>query len=341
MGETMKAVVYDADEQIRYKDVPKRKASPGRALVKVEYCGICGCDVKMMHKEYRRAEPGVIMGHEISGVIEEIEDGTGFSAGDRVTVVPNTPRPRGYNGTDGPDPMRLCMGVGLDGGFCEYADVPVESLVHVPEGLPMKSAALAEPASVGLHAVNRGRVMIGDKVAVIGIGAVGLMAAECAREISHRNVIIIEQGKERIALAKEMGFEVIDSGSEDVIQRVMELTDGVGVNVLLDAAGVEASSLWYTKLVMVRGRIVTIAMPDVPLPVDINEIAFFEREIIGAAGLAKFEMEMVLQLMAEGRIDADRVITHVYKLEEYKEALEVQSDPAKSLKVLLEVNAGK
>lgn len=338
MCETMKAVVYDSDEVIRYKDVPKRKASSGRALVKVEYCGICGCDVKMMHKEYRRAEPGVIMGHEISGIIEEIEEGTGFKPGDRVTVVPNTPRPRGYNGTDGPDPMRLCMGVGLDGGFCEYADVPVVSLVRVPEDLSLKHAALAEPASVGLHAVNRGRVGIGDKVAVIGIGAVGLMAAESAREVSHKNVIIIEQGDERIELAKEMGFEVIDSKKEDVIKRVMELTDGVGVNVLLDAAGVPEASLWYTKIVMVRGRIVTIAMPDEPLPIDVNEIAFFEREIIGAAGLAKFEMEMVLKLMAEGRIDAEKVITHVYKMSEYAEALNVQSDPSKSLKVLLQID---
>lgn len=337
MQEMMKAVVYDVDGKVYYRDVPKRQASPGRALVKVVYCGICGCDVKMLHNEYRRAEPPVIMGHEVSGTIAEIEPGTDFKVGDRVVVIPNSPRPRGYLGVDGPDPMRLCMGVGLPGGFCEYADVPIVSLVRIPDELPMDKAALAEPAAVALHAVNRGRIAIGDKVAVIGIGAVGLLFAICAREISHKNVIIIEIGEKRLELARQMGFEVIDSAHEDVVARVMELTNGVGVNVLADAAGVEAATLLYTKLTMVRGRIVTIAMPDQPMPVDMNEIAFFEREIIGAGGLSKLEMQMVLQLMLEGRIDTDYVISHTFPMEQISEALNVQADPSQAMKVLIKV----
>ena len=175
--ELMSAAVYVGDGRIAVEEVPRPEPGPGEVLVEIAECGICGSDLHMVLERY--AQPGAILGHEWSGIVAAAPSGSGWTPGDRVVGNP-TP------GCGECRPCRrgrpsVCLKrapanyLGYRGAFTRYMTVAADGLIRIPDSLPTRVAALAEPTAIALHAVRVGGVAPDDRVLVTGAGPVGLL----------------------------------------------------------------------------------------------------------------------------------------------------------------------
>jgi (R,R)-butanediol dehydrogenase/meso-butanediol dehydrogenase/diacetyl reductase len=182
----MKAAVFDGHCGVRIVGCPIPEIGINEALIKVKYVGICGSDITLYMGKNHRAKIPVIPGHEFVGDIVDIKDkaSTGFTIGNRVAVIPTLT----CNSCELCKTGRrhLCkaihfIGIQTDGGFAEYAKVPVANLIHIPAGMVFEKAVLVEPVAVASHAIRLARLEVGDFAVIIGAGPIGLLVAMLAR----------------------------------------------------------------------------------------------------------------------------------------------------------------
>ena len=194
----MKAAVFKQAGLLEVEDVPKPKPTAGQVLVKVNYCGICGSD---LHRyAYGHMAPGVIMGHEFTGVVAEVGPGvTDLKVGDRVS--------RGYRGPLLPRYSAREKGFTADpkapGAYAEYIAQTASTLMRLPDSLPDDVGTLAEPLSIGVHAVRLSSIKMGDAVVVLGAGPIGLLALQCIKQAGPSVVIVSEPAAARRELAHQ------------------------------------------------------------------------------------------------------------------------------------------
>lgn len=232
----MKALVLERDKVLSYTDVPlAEKPGPEWVLVRIAYAGICNSDLRRGFGGGAYHYP-LIMGHELSGVVEEGPPGGGFSAGDRVTVYPLLPCGRCPACRAGA--FAQCsdydyFGSRRDGGFAEYLYVPERNLVPVPDRVTLLHAALSEPCAVALHAVGRLRIEPGSSAAVIGFGPIGAMAAQWLKIRGCKRIFAVDVEEQALELARSLGFTPVAS--------LLEATGGQGVDCAVVACGVPAA----------------------------------------------------------------------------------------------------
>src|ERR1035437_7639723 len=215
MSRTMKAAVWAATDEVAYVDVPVPEVPAGWALVKVAYNGICGTDLSIVHGKHPRAKAPLVMGHEISGWVERA-GATGSAAGTLVTVEPLISCGKCKGGRDGNS--HVCRRLGLygidtDGGMAEYVALPPEVLHPVPDGVDPRTAALAEPLAVAVHAVDLSGLEPGSTVAVYGAGPIGILTALVARHAGAAAVVITEPSPWRREVAARLRFTVVPADS--------------------------------------------------------------------------------------------------------------------------------
>ena len=241
------------------KDIPEPK--DGEALLKIEYCGICGSDMATYNGTQPFSSYPRIPGHEFSARIADIRGGDGrFKKGMLVTAVPYFSCGGCYPCSNGKtnccEKIRV-MGVHVDGAFTEFVTVPVESLID-GKNLSPKVLAAVEPFCIGRHAVKRCPIKAGENVLVIGAGPIGIMAMINAKLMGAR-VHIADMLDRRLELAKELGADtVIRSGREDLSQRVRELTGGRGMDTCIEAVGQPATFLSCIDEACYGGKIILI-----------------------------------------------------------------------------------
>ena len=237
----MQAAVWHARNDIRIEDVPVPSApGPGEVIIKVGACGICGTDLE----EYRAGplfipvdkpnplthkQAPLILGHEFAGEVVEVGQGvTEFKVGDRL--APDVLLYCGECYWCQRHQVSLCdslaaLGLMGDGGLAEYCKLPVNMAIRIPNGLSDDHAAMAEPLSVAVRAVRRGRMLAGENVAVFGGGTIGLFCLQVARAAGAGEVFVVEPLPNRRALAKQLGAsEVLDPTQVDVPTALRKLT---------------------------------------------------------------------------------------------------------------------
>ena len=200
MPETMRAALWLGKEQVAVRVVPRPAVGPGQALIRVAYAGICGTDLMIYLGKHPRAKAPLIMSHEFCGVIAEA-DGEAYPAGAPVTVNPLLTCGQCYPCRHGLSHVceRLgLLGIDADGGFAEYALAPLHTVRPLPPGLPLVEAALIEPLAVAVHAVRASDLKVGDTVAVLGAGPIGIMVAQVARLGGARRVLISERSPRQL-----------------------------------------------------------------------------------------------------------------------------------------------
>lgn len=332
----MKAVRYWAKEEIRYEDIPKPVIGEGEALIRIAFTGVCGSDLFIYSGAHPRAKAPLVLGHEISGEIAELPPSYkgNFAVGDRVTVNPLLSCQRCTPCLTGNS--HVCQKLGLtgidtDGGFAEFAKVPLGQLVKLPSGMSLEHGAIVEPVAVALHAIRRSAFKIGDVVLVIGGGPIGVLVALAVNFAGARKVLVIEPNAFRRNLISELGFETMPEADHD---KIMSATNGDGVDVVYEAAGVQAAMDAAVKYCKIRGQIVNVSVFKKPVSVDLLRVNFAELDLIGIRVYAKEDYVAAVNLVAK-HPEFAKVITHKFTLKDAQAGMDLMKKGGDNLKVLV------
>ncbi|MGZ4694124.1 MAG: zinc-dependent alcohol dehydrogenase [Acidimicrobiales bacterium] len=305
----------------RLDDIPDPDPGPGDALVRIAACGICGTDVSYIHMGMTPGRP-IPLGHEMAGVVEWVgDDVIGVAVGDRVVVCPS-------DGGSGP------MGTGGPvGGLTPMLHVPDvaggKRLFRVPEGMPLTTAALAEPLAVGMQAVNQSEAEPGDKVAVFGCGPIGLMALATLVDRGVEDVVAIDLSPARLDLAKEVGAaSVLDPTEVDVWEELARIHGTApfmfgptaATDVFIEASGADGVIGEVLQNGRVDGRLVIVALHYRPVPTNYVNVLMKQFTIRGSMEYPE-RFEDAIELLE--RRDLSGLITHTMPLEEFGHGLAV------------------
>ena len=331
----MKALVKygQQPDMVELRDVPEPVVRPGGVLVQVKAAGICGWDIEMW--KHRMANPvtvPVVQGHEFCGVVTRVGEGvSGWHLGDAVACETSAAvcgscfwcRSGDYQLC----PDRKGFGYGVDGAFTTTVAVRQEILHRVPPSLSFNEAALTEPFCVAHHALaDQVAVRRDESVLVIGPGPIGLVCCQMARALGAGRVILVGRAgdRRRLDLAFSQGWadKVILSDSADIPVQVRADTGGIGVDVAADCAGNTAAL--ESAIVGVRkgGRIVKIGWGPQPYGRSLDDLLRKSIHLVGTFGHNARNWRAVIEMMGDGRLKAQPLISNVFPLSRWKEAFE-------------------
>jgi alcohol dehydrogenase len=348
-GGAMKALVYHGPGERSWDEMPDPKIEEATdAIVRIDSATICGTDLHILKGDVPEVRPGTILGHEAVGTVVETGSAvTALAPGDRVLVSCITSCGRCRFCKEGR--YGLCTGGGgwifghlIDGLQAEYARVPfAETSVHkIPDELTDEDVLfLADilPTSFEVGVLNGG-VQPGDTVAIVGAGPIGLAAVLTAKLFTPGRIVVIDPATARLERALELGADVVvDNGVEDAVQRVQELTSGLGADVAIEAVGLPETFELCADLVRPGGRVANVGVHGHPATLHLERL--WIRDVTITTGLVDtFTTPRLLKLIAEGRLDATPFATHRFPLDETMAAYDVFADAASTnaLKVVLE-----
>ncbi|MDK3016575.1 zinc-dependent alcohol dehydrogenase family protein [Pseudodonghicola flavimaris] len=343
----MKALVYQGPGQ---KDwVEKEKPAiekPTDVIVKITKTTICGTDLHILKGDVPAVTPGRTLGHEGVGVVEAVGDAVAnFKPGDAVLIscvtscgkCANCKRSLYAHCEDG----GWILGHLIDGTQAEYVRIPHgdNSLYPIPEGadeeaLVMLSDIMPTGFEIG---VQYGHVKPGDTIAIVGAGPVGMSVLLTSQFYSPGRIVMIDMDPARLALARQFGAtDTIQVGTEDAVAKIMEMTDGRGVDVAIEAVGVPATFDTCQKIVSAGGNIANVGVHGTPVELHIEEL--WIKNINISMGLVNTNTTpMLLKTLGSGKVDPSKLVTHRFKLDEMMDAYEVFGNAAreKAMKVIL------
>ncbi len=271
----MKAGVVHAREDIRYEDIEKPKADPGKVVVKVKYTGICGSDIPRVNGDACHYFPNVL-GHEFSGVIDEIGEGvTTVKVGDRVAGIPLVPCMKCEDCQKGN--YSLCkhysfIGSREFGSFAEYVAVPEKNVVKFSDDVDFVKGAFFEPATVALHGLERTDYKGGGTVAILGGGTVGMMTMQWAKIFGAKKTVVFDIVEERLDLAKRLGADAgINTKEDGFMEKAKELTNGRGFDYVFETAGNTITMKMAFELAANKAEVCFIGTPTKELSFTVDE----------------------------------------------------------------------
>jgi L-iditol 2-dehydrogenase len=348
----MRAVVYRGVNDMRIETVPVPEIGPGELLIKVATCGICGTDLKKIHTGSHSVPR--IFGHEMSGTVAKVGEGAHFKVGERVVVHHHVPCGDCYYcRKQTPTQCTLYKRVGVTagfepsgGGFAEYIRVmdwiaASRGVVRIPDGVPFEQAAFVEPVNTVLKGVKLLNLAGDDTVLVIGQGPIGLMHAALANRTGAR-VLTSDLYPERHAIAAKFGLKhPIHAGSENVVERVFQETDGRGADAVILAVG--GNALIKTAMDAARpgGRVMLFAQTQHgEVAIDPGAVCMDEKTLLGSYSSSFEILDEVTDLVFGGYHDGfnlTQLISHRFPLDQAVQAIEIASHPkADSMKIMIE-----
>ncbi len=271
----MKAGVVHGREDIRYEEIERPKAGPGKVLVRVKYTGICGSDIPRVNGDACHYFPNVL-GHEFSGTVEEVGEGvTTLKPGDRVAGVPLVPCMQCGDCQKGN--YSLCrhysfIGSREFGSFAQYVAVPERNAVRFDDAVSFEEGAFFEPATVALHGLRRVDYKGGRTVAVLGGGTIGMLTMQWAKIFGAKKTVVFDIVEERLDLAKRLGADcVINSGKEDFMDKVNAVTEGRGFDYIYETAGNTVTMKLAFELAANKAQVCFIGTPRKELSFGVQE----------------------------------------------------------------------
>lgn len=326
----MRAARWYGRRDIRIEDVTSRPPSADEVRIRVDCAGICATDLHEYthgpqfiptspHPRTGRSAP-VTMGHEFTGVIDAVgKDVKDFKEGDRIVSEASLPCGHCVHCLKGE--YILCrepayLGFAWDGAFADTCTVPATICHKIPANLKSQDAVLIEPLASAMHAVRRGHVAVGNTVAIVGTGTIGLSTLLCVRAAGATHVYTVDKIATKRAKAIAMGADLaIDPGDGDPVQTILDVTAGRGVDVAFECVGSTNTVALATRCTRVHGRTVVVGVSVEPQPFSFLDTLLNEREICGTAGYFG-EFEICMDLVADGRINAQPLITSRIGLED-------------------------
>ncbi|HKL98862.1 MAG TPA: zinc-binding alcohol dehydrogenase family protein [Mobilitalea sp.] len=337
----MKTVRIEKPFEIEVTDIDMPKLKEGEALLKIRYCGICGADVASYTGNQPFTTYPRIPGHEFSAEIVSIpENDKGLKAGDIVTANPYFNCGSCYSCHRGF--VNCCvsnqtMGVQRDGSFCEYVAMPIERIIH-GKGLSAKELALIEPFTIGYHAINRATVNKGDKVLIVGAGAIGLFALIAAKARG-AEVYATDILDGRLQMALEFGAAgVINSKHSDIVEETKKITNGNGFDVCVEACGLSETFLTCIDCAAFAANIILIGNGKKETTFLHSIILKKELNIFGSRNSYTSDFKEVIDLVAGGKVDIMKMVSSIYPMDRADEAFKALANNSGNLaKVLVEM----
>jgi L-iditol 2-dehydrogenase len=337
MQNTMQAALKTADGEFEIQQVDRPELKkPDWVLARIKVSGICGTDLRHWHKHEPHLECR-IMGHELAGEVVEVgPEVTHVKPGDRVvieTVLGDDTcdwcRIQQYNLCPNLYPVRMDT---LSQAFAQYVSGPAKKFYKLPDHVTYEEATLLDTFSVCMHAIQLSGIKLNDKVVIIGAGPIGLGQLQLAK-ISGADVLICDVVESSLQLARELGADwVVNTNTEDVLQKVKDFTDGRGADIVFECAGGESmpqtlpAAVSYTRI---GGKVVVVGGfddGDLAIPLKWQHIQMSEIKIIPSASYSFWgiypEMQMCLDLLSKGKLNAKKMITHSFPLSDINKAFE-------------------
>jgi alcohol dehydrogenase len=347
----MKALVYHGPGRLAWEMAPDPTIQdPTDVVVRIDSSTICGTDLHILKGDVPEVRPGTILGHEAVGtVVEKGEAVSTLSEGDRVLVSCITSCGRCRFCREGH--YGLCTGGGgwifghlIDGLQAEYARVPfADTSVHkVPEALTDEQVLFLADILPTAYEVGvlSGGVKPGDVIAIVGAGPIGLAAIMTAKLYTPGTIVAIDVADARLEWALEFGADVaVNNGSEDAVERLQELTGGLGADVAIEAVGIPATFELCAELIRPGGRVANVGVHGHPATLHLEKL--WIRDVTITTGLVDTNSTpQLMRLIEEGRLDPRPFATHRFPLTETEAAYDVFGAAAETnaLKVVLEGN---
>jgi len=347
----MKAGILYNDRDIRPGDTPDPQIKPDEVLIENAFAGICGTDLHIYRGEFHeRVQFPSIQGHEFGGIIREVGKAVkGLEVGDRVVVDPIISChscPACLSGH-----LNVCrtlklLGVDLDGGFGQYVAAPASHVYLLPDSIPMQYAPMVEMYGLGHHVLQRGQVQPGETIVILGAGKLGLSVLDVLCHSANAALTIVADLQPfRLETARKVGADVtINIEHEDPLERVMEITRGVGADCVIECvghyhevAGREAPLQQAVKMIRTAGRVVTAGLGEQLSAVHFKTLVIKEAQII-ASRVTLGEFPRAIRLMSKGLVHPELLVTEQVPLRDITAAFaKVDRDDPDTIKVVLDV----
>ncbi|MCL1874999.1 MAG: zinc-binding alcohol dehydrogenase family protein [Synergistaceae bacterium] len=319
-----------------YDNEPAPKAEAGQVLIQVKAAGICGTDIHVWHGERPDVVLPRVMGHEFSGVVEA--DSGKFKKGDKVVVDPVVSCGtcvscvRGYPNLCS---TVKCLGVHVDGAFCDLIAVPEGKVYLFPDSLSFVQASMIEPYSIASEVMSRGCPAEGESALVFGAGPIGLGILE-GLKLKGLSVMVTDLVDSRLAKAKELGADhVVNGKKEDLASAVKSFTGDFGLDFTVDAVGDPKIMESAVEMAAPGGRIVVLGFN--PNPAQIPELLLVRKELkIMGTRMNCNRFPEVLGWFAKNKVHPDALLSGEYPLPEIGTAFErIAADPQNTLKIVI------
>jgi L-iditol 2-dehydrogenase len=340
----MKAAMLYGVKDLRLEDVPEPTTGAGEVLIKVKAATTCGTDLKILQRGYveKVIKLPTIFGHEWAGEAIQVgkglewpEKGMRIRAGNSAPCLHCTMCQKGkYN---------LCENmIWLWGAYAEYIKVPARMVLvnmqEIPQHLSYEEASVTEPLACVLHGVEEARVKLGDTVAIIGAGPIGLLHLLTVKKMGAEKVVVIDLVEERLNFAQKLGAdETINVGNADAVERVKQFTGGYGADVAIEAIGLPSTWEQALKLVRKGGTVLEFGgcPPGQEIRVSTDQLHYGETTVLGSFHTTPLHFRKALNLIASRTIDVRPLITRKMKLEDIKEAFEILATSKTEIKIAI------
>lgn len=338
----MKASRFLGNKTFAVTDLPTPHAGPGELVLRNQVCGVCGTDVHIYHGEPGSADvnPPVVLGHEYSGEVVEVGEGvTGFAVGDHVTVDPNI-----YcghcaycqNGKKQLCPSMEAIGVTRDGGFAQYSRIPASQAFKLEPTVPWEAAAMAEPLACCLHGIDLAGIQVGDKVCVVGGGAIGLLMVQLAKLSGASQIVLSEPNEKRRQVGLQMGANAAIDPTRPDAQEAFAQVLGGGANVVIECVGNVPAVKSAFQFAGKGATVLLFSVPKVDATFDLPLFDVYKKELTIKGSFVNPDTHArAVALINSGKVDFDPIITHRFTLDQLPEAIAMQMSDA-SIKVVVE-----
>jgi len=339
--EEMLAVVFHGVKEgfkIERVEVPSIKKGDD-VLIEVKLAGICGSDLAILEGRHP-ASPPVILGHEYTGeVIDVGKNVKNITIGDHVVIDPNIKCGRCRWCRAGKE--NLCenmttLGIYINGGFARFNVAPESAVYKIPNDMRWKDAVLVEPVSCAINGVNRANVKVGDTVAIIGAGPMGLIWTQLVRQRGAGLIIVSDLVEKRLKTAKKLGADIIvNAREEDFVKIVKKVTNGRMADICVEVVGHPTTVEQAIAATGHGGRTVIFGTTKKGFKVSIEpyEIMRYEKEIIGSF-IANYTISPAIATMYKRIVNSDVMITHEFPIEKFQEAINIHKS-GEALKIVL------
>ncbi len=330
MANTMQGIVFLGAENIELRELNIPEPGPDEIIVKVERATTCGTDLKGYVRGHRLFHDGMIFGHEFAGYVHAVGSNVNtWKEGDAVVAANSAPCNVCYFCRRGRP--QLCVEIEQRmnfGAYAEYIRVPAhitaQNVYRVPENLPFEIASFTEPLACSVLGVNQVGIELGDTVVIIGAGAQALMQIQLVRASGASRIIVVGRSHGRLETAKELGADVVFSSLDhDPIERVKELTEGYGADVVIESAG--NPKTWEQALLMARkgGRVLQFSgLPGgTQVSFDATHLHYGEITMLGSFHHTPRTVEQSVNLLASGQVDVRPMLSGTIPLKDVEEGL--------------------
>ena len=342
----MKALVKfsTGKEGMELREVPVPSLKEDQVLVRIKAVGICGTDVKIMNDQFPY-NPPVIVGHEFSGIIEQVGDGVRtWKPGDRVVAEQHFGACRRcfYCLTG---KRHFCMsktspGYATDGAFADFIAVDASLLHRIPDTVSYREASLAEPMAVAAYGIlGRGNVSAGDSVLILGCGPIALLAVQLVKAAGAEKVFITglnTDERSRFRLARGLGADLtINVQKSDPLPVIQDHTHGLGADLVVDLSGSPEAILQGLSLIRKDGTFCALGLTSKKIAIPWTETALRAPRIIYSFSSDYVSWETCLGFLQTGRVIVRDFIDNIYSLDDWSEAFE-EAERGDAVKIIIE-----